>query len=76
MPVSSSNPSSAPATGRHAKVPTMYSHAPFSWLCNFDGLSLRQLVKSYHYAAQWLGEKDTYTIQCAQLRIEICRRIA
>lgn len=54
----------------------MYSHAPFSWLCDFDGLSLRQLVKSYHYAAQWFTESDAYAGQCAQIRIEISRRLA
>lgn len=53
----------------------MFSHAPFSWLCDFTGLSLRQLVKCYHYAAQWPDEYHLAS-ELTQIRLEISRRIA
>jgi len=57
--------------------------APYTDLCDFRGLSLRQLVKSYHYAGQfttvvnnaWL-DNEFWQAQQAQVHAEIRRRIS
>lgn len=60
----------------------MQTFAPYTVLCDFRGLSIRQLVKSYHYAGQfteistnWRGDAEFWQAQQSQVRAEILRRL-
>ena len=52
--------------------------APYTLLCDLRYLSVRQLVKSYHYASQFVSDYDAefWLSQRAQVVIEIRRRIS
>lgn len=61
----------------------MQEFAPYSDLCDFRGLSIRQLVKSYNYAGQftevstnWRGDAEFWQAQQMQVAVEIRRRIS
>lgn len=61
----------------------MQEFAPYSVLCDFLGLSIRQLVKSYNYAGQftevstnWRGDAEFWQAQQMQVAVEIRRRIS
>lgn len=61
----------------------MYNFAPYSDLCDLRPLSLRQLVKSSHYAGQFtdastnrIGDAEFWRAQQAQVHVEIRRRLA
>lgn len=60
----------------------MSNFAPYTDLCDLRHLSLRQLVKSFHYAGQftevstnWRGDADFWLAQQSQVAVEIRRRL-
>lgn len=60
----------------------MQDFAPYTDLCDFRGLTLKQLVKSFHYAGQftdvstnWRGDADFWFAQQSQVAVEIRRRM-
>lgn len=52
--------------------------AAYTDLSDLSRLSIRQLVKSYHYADQFTSDWDRefWRTECVQVKLEIMRRIA